>query len=303
MSRWLGMLAMITACGTVADPPAGPDAALPGDGGIDSSSDGAPGDGPAPLGPWSAPRRIAELSVAGFVDQYPSVRGDGRELYFASNRDGGTQDVYVSTRFATSEPWGAPRKVTEIEGGSTETGPDVSDDGRTLFFSRAVSGSGTGFDIYVATRPDPSALWDNVAVVPELSTAATEISPHVSGDGKTMYFTRGSGGALDIMVATRASETAPWQNVRLLNRFNGATDDNDVTTTADDQEAIFESDRDGALALFASRRNTDGVFGVPAKIDELAGGFRADITADGRYMVLTINGPDGTSDLFESTRQ
>ena len=292
----LAILVLVPACGVVDEhfTPLPPDATPPPD---------APAD-IAPVvvhGPWSVPRRIDELSLAGFVDQYPSVRGDGLELYFASNRDGNTQDIYVSTRGAPNQPWGAPAYVAELEGGSTETGPDISDDGLTLYFSRAVGGTGTGLDIYVATRASTTGAWGAPVLVSELATADTEISPHVTADGLTMYFTRGAS-TLDIYTANRPTMTSPWRNIRPVNRFNSAGDDNDVTTPADASEAIFETDRDGALALYTSARTSEGTFALPKPIAELAGGFRADVTADGRSMVLTMRGPDGSTDLYEAAR-
>src|SRR5262245_17442395 len=245
----LAMLAVVGACGVVDEhfTPLPPDAAP------DAPADSAP---VVVHGPWSVPRRIDELSVAGFVDHYPSVRCDGLELYFASNRDGNTQDIYVSTRAATTQRWGAPAYVPELEGGSTETGPDIADDGLTLYFSRAVGGSGTGLDIYVATRASPTAVWGAPVLVSELATADTEISPHVTADGLTIYFARGA--SLDIYTANRPTVTSTWRNIRPVNRFNSAGDDNDVTTTADQAEAIFESDRDGALGLYSSVRTSEG---------------------------------------------
>jgi hypothetical protein len=274
------------------------------DGSVDSSGSdsGSDIDAVAVLGPWSTPARIDSLSMLGYVDHYPSVRGDGLELYFASNRDGNTQDIFVSTRVSTTKPWGAPTYVAAFEGGSTETGPDISDDGRTIWFSRAVPNTTTGFDVYTASRPSPTSSWGTSTLVTELSTVDAELSPHVSSDGLTLYFTRGASPNLDVHVATRSSKTVPWQNVKTLARFNSTANDNDVTTTGDGLEAIFESDRTGQLELFSSTRTVDGAWSVPHRITEVTGGFRADVTADGRYMVLTMIGPDGMQDLYECHR-
>lgn len=74
---------------------------------------------------WSSPSLVAELSSP-FDDQGVAVRRDGVELYLASNRPGtlGGQDIWVSTRSTTSDPWsepvnlGAPIKLGEFRGRS-----------------------------------------------------------------------------------------------------------------------------------------------------------------------------------------
>ncbi len=90
---------------------------------------------------------VAELNSAA-AEQHASVRWDGREVFFSSNRIGpaGNWTVFVSTRPSRSHPWSTPQRVAELDGAGThEIHPSLSRDGRTILFVR-------GSDIWMATR-------------------------------------------------------------------------------------------------------------------------------------------------------
>jgi hypothetical protein len=99
------------------------------------------------------------------VDQRPSVRFDGREIFLASDRSGGlgSHDIWTSTRPSNDDSWGIPVNLgpainTEFE----ENHPSLSADGTMLFFAsrRPSPGEACGLppqpacdlDLYVATR-------------------------------------------------------------------------------------------------------------------------------------------------------
>jgi hypothetical protein len=85
-------------------------------------------------------------------DQRASIRYDGLELFFFSNRDG-NNDIWVTTRNSVDSPWSAPVKLGEqINTAADEAHPHISSDGLTLFFSSTRPGGCGGFDLYVSTR-------------------------------------------------------------------------------------------------------------------------------------------------------
>lgn len=99
-------------------------------------------------GSWSAPQPVVELNSAG-LDARPSVRFDGLEILFSTDRDG-HEDLYVSRRERTWEPWGPPQPVAGgVNTASTEQLPALSIDGRTLYYSVFSNGQ---FDLYASTR-------------------------------------------------------------------------------------------------------------------------------------------------------
>ncbi len=97
---------------------------------------------------------VAELNDAAANDIQPNVRKDGREVVFSSNRSGsiGAQDIWVSTRDSTDDPWSMPVNLGgNVNTTAAETRPSLSWDAQTLLFGRLPGPEG-GSDIYVSTR-------------------------------------------------------------------------------------------------------------------------------------------------------
>jgi hypothetical protein len=101
---------------------------------------------------------IRELSTPQ-NDFRPTIRPDGLEVFFDSNRPGppgvagiGLRDLWVSTRETPSNTWSPP--VNLGSGVNTEfndTLPALSSDGMTLIFTSDRPGSG-GNDLYMSSR-------------------------------------------------------------------------------------------------------------------------------------------------------
>lgn len=128
-----------------------------------------PGTPPLPPGVPLTPLDlyVARGSAAGFdepveltilnspeIDQRPSVRFDGREIYYASTREGGQgqEDLYVATRIGSGLPWSAPVPVADLNTASRESQPSLSSDGMMLFFISDRAGGSGNFDLWVAKR-------------------------------------------------------------------------------------------------------------------------------------------------------
>ncbi|KQW38532.1 hypothetical protein ASC76_11025 [Rhizobacter sp. Root404] len=86
----------------------------------------------------------------------PSVRQDGLEIVFSSNRAGNSpfdQDIYVSTRSSTSAPWSTPQRIDNpsINTPGSETRASLSGDGKRLYFGRKLTPEDPG-DVFVSLR-------------------------------------------------------------------------------------------------------------------------------------------------------
>lgn len=94
----------------------------------------------------------------------PSLRHDGLEIFFQSNRtgSGGTGDLWVATRGSTLEGWSTPVNPGDtINTASVEQNPYLSSDGTTLFFSSDRPGGFGGLDLYLSARTLPTPIWSN----------------------------------------------------------------------------------------------------------------------------------------------
>jgi hypothetical protein len=121
---------------------------------------------------FEPPKLVTELSFDGTDNRYPkpapilindyqpTIRKDGLEIIFASNRfeslynelPGVGPDLWVATRESTSDPWSEPKNLGAVVNSVvSDFHPTLSWDGTTLIFAsdRGTPGSA---DLYMTTR-------------------------------------------------------------------------------------------------------------------------------------------------------
>ena len=125
-----------------------------------------------PDGTFGPAAPVAELNTP-YVEQHPMLSRDGLQMFFVSDRPGSTAgsdglrslDIWVSTRASTSDPWGTPENLDDVNaslGGGPinsmffEGRPALSFDGTVLYFHNGgrpenLGGQGN-FDIWMTTR-------------------------------------------------------------------------------------------------------------------------------------------------------
>jgi hypothetical protein len=142
---------------------------------------------------------------------------DGKTLYFSSNRQGGfgRSDLYVATRLSTSHPWSAAQNLGPLINTQLFEGfPTPSADGNTLYFDRGTGPGSPDADIWVTTRENPLEPWGiPEPLPPPINGPSAEVSPSISTDGLTLYFSSqrpGNIGFQDIWVTRRAQPALPW---------------------------------------------------------------------------------------------
>ena len=105
--------------------------------------------------PWSFdPAELVPGVNSDYDDVQPSVRQDGRELVFASNRPGGQGnfDIWSASRDSIAADWSDPVNLgPNVNSAANETRPSLSWEGTTLLFGSTRPGEGIS-DIYYATR-------------------------------------------------------------------------------------------------------------------------------------------------------
>ena len=107
-----------------------------------------------PNGTFGPASLVPELSSPG-LEQHPSIRFDGLEMFFFSDRPGGfgAVDLWVSTRATILDVWSAPTNLGAIVNSAAgDFQPYIASDRRTLYFGSARPGGLGSQDIWVTTR-------------------------------------------------------------------------------------------------------------------------------------------------------
>lgn len=92
---------------------------------------------------------VNELNSAA-NDRRPSVRFDGLEIFFDSDRHAGSGgfDLWASTREDLSQPWSEPVNLgNSVNSEFSDEIPFIAADGQTLFFESNRPGGSGAFDI------------------------------------------------------------------------------------------------------------------------------------------------------------
>ena len=96
--------------------------------------------------PWSEPVNVGPGVNGAYNDWHPCVSAHGLALFFASDRSGGLgrDDLYMTTRVTTADPWGeAVHLGPTINTSLWDENPEISADGSILYFD-AVRPGGMG---------------------------------------------------------------------------------------------------------------------------------------------------------------
>lgn len=137
-----------------------------------------------------------------------SIAADGNEIYFASNRAGGYGgvDIYV-TRKLPNGKWGLAQNLgPTINTKFDEDFPNISNDGKTLYFSSKGHTSMGGYDIFKASWDHVKRIWTTVKNIGyPINTPEDNMNYRESESGRTGYISalRANGmGDLDVYSVT-----------------------------------------------------------------------------------------------------
>ena len=170
---------------------------------------------------------------------------NGHRLYFSSDREDPSYDIYVSKRGPNG--WSEPENLgpnINTPGWLDEAAAFYEDGGDQvmLFSSRQAGGAGDG-NIYQSVNGGPKSL---VAGGP--NSSASDNRPSVTRDGLTIFFdsTRSGGlGGPDIYYATRSSASQPFGPAIQLIGLSSSEFDARATISKDGSFITFSSVRAG----------------------------------------------------------
>jgi hypothetical protein len=178
--------------------------------------------------PWSEPMMMdPPIDPMGSCGS-PCISASGLEFYFSDGnvqatgcapRPGGYGggDLWVTTRATWDDSWSDPVNLgAGVNTEYNEDYPSVSGDGLSLYFVSYRPGGRGQADIYVAYRNAIGQPWGQpVNLGAPINTSLWEMSPFISPDGLSLFFTKGNY-TTDIYVSRRATTEDPWGSVTLF---------------------------------------------------------------------------------------
>lgn len=154
------------------------------------------------------PVPLSSLNTPG-IDAAPAYFSNERgrpQLFFASTRGNGVEDIYVS-ELQTDGEWGTPESVFELNTPDRREGrASIRSDGLEIVFDSNRDGDGSQTELYASHRKHLRDPWS----IPEKIAGAVNLGgfvarPALSDDGRSLYFTfLTDQGHLDLLVSTRA---------------------------------------------------------------------------------------------------
>ena len=154
--------------------------------------------------------------------------------------------------FGTPANLGPNINTDSGEGGSG--GLSISADGLSLYFDSNRSGGSGYADLWVATRITTDDDWDeSVNLGSVVNGSSQDVSPSISADGLSLYFSSnrpGAVGDMDLWVATRETTTDDWgQPSNLGPVVNSSAADYMSHISVDGLMLYFSSTRPGGFGL------------------------------------------------------
>ncbi|MGC8829961.1 MAG: hypothetical protein ACP5TE_09320 [Verrucomicrobiia bacterium] len=115
----------------------------------------------------------------------PTISSDGKVLIFASGRAQKNADLFIC--YWNGSEWSEPKPLAKLNTQFDELGPELSRDGRLLFFySNRPDGVG-GYDIWVSRKTETD--WEKPVCLSEpINSPYDEYDPALSPDGSKLVF-------------------------------------------------------------------------------------------------------------------
>ncbi len=139
---------------------------------------------------WSYPENIGAPVNTKYKETQPSLSADGRTLYFASDRPGGSGklDIWMSSQDLYGK-WSVPVNLGRtINTPGDEMSPFIHHDNQTLYFASDYHMGMGGFDLFISSR-DSSGNWgkpQNLGY--PINTHRDEFGLVVTANGKKAYY-------------------------------------------------------------------------------------------------------------------
>jgi hypothetical protein len=211
---------------------------------------------------WGEPVNLGStVNNSAAWDSEASISADGLELYFASDRAGGTggYDLWLTRRATTSDPWGeAVNLGPNINTSVDDTDICISADGLSLYIESYRNGGYGRNDLWVANRTTTSDPWGELVNLGSIvNSSASDGAPSISADGLVLFFSDhpnprpGGHGSTDIWMVRRSTTSDPWgEPINLGPTVNSSSNDQGPNISSDGSTLYFFSRRSGGYGDF-----------------------------------------------------
>jgi Tol biopolymer transport system component len=195
--------------------------------------------------PFGTPQPVTDLNSS-MSETTMKITGNGKAIYFASNRGGTGHDIYFSTRTERDQPWTNPMRVDALSTSNGDWGPAAQTDQLRLVLCSGASPMDEA--LFVSTRANTAVDWSSPDRIDELDVPnISECDPWEPRSGVLYYgsdFLNTADGTFDIYRASRNASGDPYGN-RTSHSINmPGINDRDPWVSADERTMVFTSDRD-----------------------------------------------------------
>jgi hypothetical protein len=249
---------------------------------------------PCPTGECPAGQSCIAGTCRAPGDPGPDV---GPEAGPPADADPGGPDAAVDAPIDAPPSWSAPVLIPGVNSTAVDTDPSLTADRLTIVFASTRAGGLGMDDIYLGTRATTGDPF-TVAAITAINSASRELSPEISADGNTLYFTSNRSGNHDVYVTMRSGGV--WSAPQVVTALSTTSGEGDVAVSPDGLTALVE--RTSGIYI-ATRASTGAAFGTPVVVSIL------DVTGDVAAPTLTNDASavylhgGATRDLYVAYRQ
>ena len=234
------------------------------------------------------PENLGNNINSPYDEYFPTLTIEDQTMFFTRNRpeaEGSKrfhEDFYISKR-GTDGKWNPSLNAgSQLNTTGNEGVPNLSHDGKLLFFAACHRPDGKGScDIYYS-RLKKEGWTRPINLGSPINTGAWESQPSFASDGRTLYFIRGtitgSGTREQDVYYSVISDEGRWSDpVKLPSHINTEDEEEFVFIHQDNQTLYFSSDGHpglGGLDIYVSRRQEDGSWGKPENLGYPINTFR-----------------------------
>lgn len=142
-------------------------------------------------GRWEEVQNLGKnVNLPDAWDSQPSISGDGKTIYFVSDRKGGLggYDIYKTTRNEKGE-WSAPENMGKpVNSSGNEKSPFIHPDNHTLYFSSEGHMGMGGYDIFYSRLGEDGKWGKPKNIGYPINSIHDDVGFFVSTDGHYGYF-------------------------------------------------------------------------------------------------------------------